>query len=117
FVFVVDGRVGRAPAVRGLVDLDLTLQLRVGERLLEDVLRLRLTHVVVLGDREQVLRLRLRDQKMRAVRGHRRETAAVERTDRADAIGHGRSRTNYDRAAHAVADRADLLALVDFTAR
>ncbi len=60
------------------------------------------------------LRLHLRDREMRAVRRLRDEAAAVERAHRTDAVRHRRRRAHHDRAAHAVAGRADLLALVDF---
>src|SRR5688572_32419923 len=50
---------------------------------------------------------------MRAVRVLRYETAAVERGRGADALCDRGSRAHRDRAAHAVARRADLAALVD----
>ena len=48
--FVVDGRIGRAPAVQRFVYLDLRRESGIGKRPTEHVLRLRLILVVVLGD-------------------------------------------------------------------
>ena len=59
------------------------------------------------------VRLHLRDEQVRAVRLVGHEAAAVERCARADAIRKRRRRAHGDRAAHAIAGRADLALLVD----
>jgi len=55
------------------------------------------------GDRDQELRLHLRDERRRVVVVLRHEAAAVKRRGRADARRHRGRRAHDDRAAHAVA--------------
>ena len=86
---VVDLRIRRAPAVRGArVDLDFRRQVRLGERLFQHGLVVGRARVVVLGDRDQELRLGLRRLQVRAVRrrrsrARRRGTRRPRRRDRA----------------------------------
>ena len=53
-------------------------QLRFGERLLQNILLLGRPHIVVCGDRDEELRLGLRDLKMRTIRHIRHKSAAME---------------------------------------
>ena len=79
-----------------------------GEGLLQHVFVFRRPLIVVGRDRDQERRFRFRRLQMRAVGIRRYEPASVERRDRADAIGNSGGGAKRDRAAHAIALRADL---------
>src|SRR5439155_14517490 len=105
---VVDSRIGRAPAVRrARVHFYFRGQVRLLERLPQYGLVGGRPLVVVRGDGDEELRLRLRGLKVRTVRIGGHESAAMERGNRADAIWHGRFVSKCDRPAHAVTLRAD----------
>src|SRR6185312_16636681 len=104
--FVIDLRIGRAPAVCGtLVYLDLGRQLRLRERLFQGVLVRRRFGVVTGSDCNEKLRVTFRGLQMRTVRILCDEAAAVECGHRANAVWHRSRGTKRHRAAHAVALR------------
>src|SRR5208282_4403008 len=77
---VVDPRIRRTPAMRrARVDFDFRLQVRLGERLFQSVLFIRLLRIVVGRDRDEELRLALGGLQVWTVRhGRRKPVAAVE---------------------------------------
>ena len=93
----------------GSEQFDFGRHLRVGEGLLQHVLRLRLPLIVVRGDGDVEARLHLRDHHVWAVGRLCDEPAAMERRARAHAVRNGRGGAERQRPAHAVALHAHLL--------
>jgi len=105
---VVDRRVGRHPAVAGLVALDDVIDASAGERVVEHL-------PLGVGERRVVHRAAdvdagtdLSDQAVRAVLGVGDDVAGMVRGRGGDAIGVGRRRDQREAAAHAVAGEGDL---------
>jgi len=86
-------------------------QFRLLECLLHRDFVVRRPHVVIVRDRDQELRVRLRRFEMRTVRHVRDQPAAVECRHRADAIRHRERGAHRERAAHAVTLRPHLAVL------
>jgi hypothetical protein len=100
--------------VRGArIDFDFRGQVHLGERLLQNVLVIGRPLVVVLRDCDEELRLGFRSLKVRTVRHIRDESAAMERGDGADSIGHRSCSPKRNRSTHAVALRSHLPILGD----
>ena len=90
---MVDGRIGRAPSVRrARVHVDFRRQSCLRKRVAKHVLGFWLVLVVVLSDREQIVRLHLGHEEMRAIGFIRHQPTAVERRDGTDAIWDRRRR-------------------------
>lgn len=73
---------------RARVHFDLRRQLRIGERLFEDNLVIGRSRVIICRDRDEELRLGLGGLKVWTVWLISHESAAMERGDCADTIGH-----------------------------
>ena len=98
--------------LRHRVHLDFHRHLCRFERLLQLRLGIGLRHVVVGGNPEIHPCLDLGRQQVRTGRRLRHEPAPMEGATGADPIRHRRGSADDERAAHAVALRADLLGLV-----
>ena len=74
--------------MRRRINFDLRGQIGLFKRVFKYGLVVGATHIIVLRNRDQELRLRFRRLKVRTVRSIRDEIASVERSDCSDAIGH-----------------------------
>ncbi len=101
----------------GRVDLDLRGHVGIVGRLSKHILGFRVLRIVVLGDRDEQLRLYLRKQQMRAVRTFSNEATTVVGAGCANAIRKRCRTPNREGTTHAVAHRADPAARVDLVPR